>query len=387
MPHTRQPAARPDAFASLGRVVGNRTLRQALGKVDVVEIVNRGTEDLYNSHSHLAPADSGVEAEISFGERSPLREATPPMVQAKLTVGQSGDEYEREADHVAELVTRISAPIKPQGLAAPRPPSKRVGEPRIQRLCASCNEGNGNGCACAQRKAEPAVSAPAPLPTTTDASAILYGGGKPLSAQDRNFFEPRFGADFSRVRIHSDEPAAELARTFQAQALTVGGHIVFGAGRYAPTSTEGRKLLAHELTHVVQQSGSYGRAPSVQLKGRGPGSCGFLDEAAATVLGTAAHVQIQRVLVTRGFEGRATDSARGEDFELRLAEVPARRRGVRIRRRHAARPDSRSQRDQAVLARELDRSSRSNTLPVARTAIATAPLSHGPVRNAYARCR
>ncbi|WP_052890467.1 eCIS core domain-containing protein [Thermogemmatispora carboxidivorans] len=80
------------------------------------------------------------------------------------------------------------------------------------------------------------------------------GAGESLDAATRAFMEPRFGHDFSRVRIHADEQAAQTARTLNARAYTVGQEIFFGQGEYAPRSAEGRWLLAHELTHVVQQS-------------------------------------------------------------------------------------------------------------------------------------
>jgi hypothetical protein len=83
----------------------------------------------------------------------------------------------------------------------------------------------------------------------------VKGAGKPLSASERAFFEPRFGADFSNVRVHSDARAAHVARSVNARAFTLGRDVVFGAGQYSPGTSSGRKLLAHELTHVVQQNG------------------------------------------------------------------------------------------------------------------------------------
>jgi len=77
----------------------------------------------------------------------------------------------------------------------------------------------------------------------------LKGGGQPLPESARAYFEPRFGRNFSRVRVHTDAQAAESARAF-----TVGQDVVFGAGQYAQGASEGRRLMAHELTHVVQQS-------------------------------------------------------------------------------------------------------------------------------------
>ena len=78
----------------------------------------------------------------------------------------------------------------------------------------------------------------------------IRGGGRSLAESERAYFEPRFGVDFSQVRLHTDSQAAESARAF-----TVGQDVVFGAGQYAQGRSEGRRLVAHELTHVVQQSG------------------------------------------------------------------------------------------------------------------------------------
>ena len=79
------------------------------------------------------------------------------------------------------------------------------------------------------------------------------GGGAPLPSETRSFMEPRFGADFSNVRVHSDSESAQLSRDINAQAFTQGGDIFMGAGKYNPGTTAGNELLAHELTHVVQQ--------------------------------------------------------------------------------------------------------------------------------------
>lgn len=83
----------------------------------------------------------------------------------------------------------------------------------------------------------------------------LTGRGRPLPQTTRAFFEPRFGADFSQVRIHTDHRAAETAKSMNARAFTLGKNIAFGTVQYAPESNEGRRLLGHELTHVIQQGG------------------------------------------------------------------------------------------------------------------------------------
>src|SRR5256712_6290689 len=79
------------------------------------------------------------------------------------------------------------------------------------------------------------------------------GGGSPLDRDTRGFMESRLGADFSDVRVHTDAKASESARSVQAHAYTVGTDVVFQSGKYAPESDSGKKMLAHELTHVVQQ--------------------------------------------------------------------------------------------------------------------------------------
>ena len=91
---------------------------------------------------------------------------------------------------------------------------------------------------------------------------VLSSPGQPLDAAARTFFEPRFGYDFSKVRVHSDGRAAESARAVGSHAYTMGVHIGFAPGRFAPGTHEGLWLIAHELAHVVQQSHSAGGSPS-----------------------------------------------------------------------------------------------------------------------------
>lgn len=91
----------------------------------------------------------------------------------------------------------------------------------------------------------------------------LHGGGQPLDLATRAFFEPRFGRDLGQVRVHTGSQAAESARALKARAFTIGQNVVFGAGQHTPNTKEGRRLLAHELTHVVQQS-ACGVTPALQ---------------------------------------------------------------------------------------------------------------------------
>jgi len=139
----------------------------------------------------------------------------------------------------------------------------RMPEPVLQRVCAPCAAG-GPPCPKCKDEKELRVqrrAAPSPLEGEGQGEGTVpnnflqgLGSGQPLDQTTRAFFEPRFGADFSPVRVHTDSRAAESAREVNAHAYTVGQDIVFGAGQFAPGTHDGRRLIAHELTHVAQQS-------------------------------------------------------------------------------------------------------------------------------------
>ena len=128
----------------------------------------------------------------------------------------------------------------------------------LQRACA-CGQHSGSGgeCeACRQKRLglqRQAVNPTTPAIAPPIVQDVLRAPGQPLDASTRAFMEPRFGHDFSGVRVHSDAQAAESARAVNALAYTVGPHIAFGTGQYAPGTSAGQKLLAHELTHTIQQ--------------------------------------------------------------------------------------------------------------------------------------
>ncbi|HEX7773115.1 MAG TPA: DUF4157 domain-containing protein [Pyrinomonadaceae bacterium] len=164
-------------------------------------------------------------------------------VQTKLAVSEPQDIYEQEADRVAEQVTGMPA----QALQSTGGDS-----------CPTCDTEEG----LIQRKTE---AAPESLNSGPDGFLNDLGPGQPLDAATMNFFESRFNHDFSTVRLHADAAAAESAQSINALAYTVGRDIVLGPGRYTPGTLEGNKLLAHELTHVVQQSDAGAmRRPMVQ---------------------------------------------------------------------------------------------------------------------------
>ncbi len=153
-------------------------------------------------------------------------------IQAKLVVGQPGDIYEQEADRVAEQVMRMPEPL------VQRQPEEEEKKEKEEIL---------------QTKEVPSQVTEV---TSNIESRIqsLKGGGQPLSEPTRAFFEPRFGQDFSQVRVHAGGNAAWLNRVLGARALTVGKDVFVGAGEYNPHTIEGKKLFAHELTHTIQQN-------------------------------------------------------------------------------------------------------------------------------------
>ncbi len=180
------------------------------------------------------------------------------QLQPKLEVSTPGDQFEREADRVAGQVMRMTDPSPPE--------IHRLDPSPVQRMCAECeDEANDAEKTTVQRKCGPCAAEEeqevqrkedggAPAAATSEVSN-LRGGGQPLAPAVRAFFEPRFGRDLSAVRVHAGAEAASAARSIHALAYTVGTDIVFGSGQYAPSGEEGRQLLAHELTHTIQQRG------------------------------------------------------------------------------------------------------------------------------------
>src|SRR5688500_18241916 len=118
----------------------------------------------------------------------------------------------------------------------------------LQRKCAHCEEEKG----ILQRteKSHEKIMANKGLDNYV---STLDNGGNTLPADVRNFYEPRFGYDFSNVKVHTDSRAAESAQSINALAYTSGNNIVFSNGQYSPKTDSGKKLLGHELTHVIQQ--------------------------------------------------------------------------------------------------------------------------------------
>jgi len=181
-------------------------------------------------------------------------------IQAKLVVGQPGDKYEQEADRVADEVMRMPEPRlqrqaeeeeEEEELIQTKPLAEQI-TPLVQRQVEPEDEEEEEGAIQAKVNRRQAAEVGPDLESRIQA---LRGGGQPLPKSVRAFFEPRFGHGFSQVRVHTTSQAAETARELNARAFTRDRDVVFRAGEYAPETREGKKLLAHELVHVVQQSG------------------------------------------------------------------------------------------------------------------------------------
>lgn len=225
----RRPAVTPrgiPAAAAARPVSVPRALQQWLG--------NRGTQALAAQvvARSAAPGPAGV--------------SSPSPGQ--LSISHPDDASEREAEQVAAAVMRMPEPTPQRSINSPS--IRGTPAPLIQRRCAQCEEEDKG--AKVQRK-EISAEAPHVSPTVSADIRALNGVGSPLPAATRAFFEPRFGADFSQVRVHTDTHAARTASSISAKAFTVGRDIVFGAGQFAPDSAIGQHLLAHELTHTIQQ--------------------------------------------------------------------------------------------------------------------------------------
>jgi Domain of unknown function (DUF4157) len=178
-----------------------------------------------------------------------IQDSKPLLIQPKLSVGAADDPFEHEADAIADRVMRM--------------PDSSF----IQRKCVSCEHEEEEQI---HRKITPFIqkstSQTPPLEagglaseSVTNQINATRGGGNRMPENTLSFMESRFGTDFSGVKIHTDTNAVQMSRELNAQAFTVGSDIYFNEGKYSPDSDSGKHLLAHELTHTVQQGGGIDR--------------------------------------------------------------------------------------------------------------------------------
>ncbi|OEU83691.1 MAG: hypothetical protein BA873_08705 [Desulfobulbaceae bacterium C00003063] len=189
-----------------------------------------------SSQSSRSPLEQILFLQRTIGNQAVQRLIKSRTQQAKIRIGQPGDKYEEEGDRVAEAVMRMPESMLASG-----------GASHIQRACSTCQEEELKRQPIKEEEEElrrqPLEEEEEDLQAKTTSGHIpevqsdieshinsLKGGGQPLSENDRAFFEPRFGCDFSKVRVHTDAQAAEAARAVNARAYTVGQDVMFGAG-------------------------------------------------------------------------------------------------------------------------------------------------------------
>ena len=221
-----------------------------------------------------------------------LLAANPTLAQAKLTVGAANDAYEQEADRVASEVMTMQAPSATGGVqreAAPEEEEMVQGKRDLQRAQEEDELAMKRDPDVVQRAQEEDELAMKRQPEIVQRAAFgeedemaakriqreatdmmgsfdvtgdlenqigsMKGGGNSLDSGDQQFFQDRMGHDFSNVRVHTDSASDAVNRSIGAQAFTNGSDVFMSAGKYNPGSSDSRELLAHELTHVVQQTG------------------------------------------------------------------------------------------------------------------------------------
>jgi len=232
-----------------------------------------------------SPVEQIFHLQRTVGNQAVQRLLKSGTLQAKLKIGQPNDQYEQEADRVADQVMRMPEPgggldsghwslaQRKSGCSGcpeeeeiqTKPLAAQI-TPFVQRQVDEEEEGLDKMKLLQRHETEEeeplqAKQGPnqAPMVSSHIESSVnsLKGGGQPLLESTRTYFEPRFGADFRHVRVHTGSQAAETAKSINAKAFTSGKDVVFGIGQYSPGTSSGKRLLAHELTHVVQQEGEH----------------------------------------------------------------------------------------------------------------------------------
>jgi len=192
-------------------------------------------------------------------------------IQTKLTVGAPDDVYEQEADSVAHQVMTMPADVQRNNLEDEQVAMKRIQRDELddddqklamKRIQRDELDDDDQKLAMKPLQRSSAGAVPDVTDETEGQIESMRGGGQSMPDSARSFFEPRFGQDFGNVSIHTGAQADSLNRQLEARAFTTGSDIFFRSGEYNPESSGGRELLAHELTHVVQQGGSQAQRKS-----------------------------------------------------------------------------------------------------------------------------
>ena len=236
---------------SVARAVGEPVFAQVLTHMESRDGAQEAIKILRQSRTAKKGKAQKKAANQRGGERA-RSSSRPSLFGTEISVGPAEDHFEAEADAVAERVMRASWNESGRGASVLT----------NEREMSISRKPDDEGGVQVSREQQAEIAA-------------LASGGEALPPQARAFFEPRFGHDFSQVRVHANTRAAESARDVDALAYTLGSNIVFGEGRYQPGTQEGDHLLAHELTHVVQQRNSSGGLAGKTMQRKGGTFTGF----------------------------------------------------------------------------------------------------------------
>lgn len=296
---TKDPAIK---LTPLQRAIGNQASLRPAGRYSALAGSGHNSGEAKEIFGESTPAGTthrGISwdfCKVALFPPEPARRVQPSFpppatlirgaIQAKLIVGQTNDPLEQEADGVADRVMSMVGPS----------PSTMGSSPPASHKCAAC-EGNEKVQRLTVKPAGSAEVATSEAPPIVH--EVLHSSGRPLDAATRAFIEPRFGHDFSQVRVHANAGAAESSRALNARAYTVGRDIVFGAGQYRPQDASGQRLLAHELAHVVQQN-----AASVASVQRTP--CRSPAQCAAPIAGAPGQFSVTEDAAQAALKAAAT---------------------------------------------------------------------------------
>ncbi|MCK9621371.1 MAG: DUF4157 domain-containing protein [Methylobacter sp.] len=255
-------------------------------------------------------------------------------IQAKLAISRPGDPDEEEADRVAEQVMRMAEPGESPSIGVFvgakvvkrcaaceaeeekwRTSAQAEGSVRVRRKCAECEaedkkreEEHPNETKKERLQRKP-MNDPSMVNELPHVTSVARSGGQPLDAGTRAFMESRFGFDFSQVRVHTDSSSAEAAGSVNARAYTLGSDVVFASGQYSPATDSGRRLLAHELTHVVQQDSGTAR---VGVSQSSTGSLRVLARAPSTPPAGGAGASARKTYSSPTVKTLLADTPRGD---------------------------------------------------------------------------
>jgi uncharacterized protein DUF4157/putative RNase toxin 15 of polymorphic toxin system len=251
--------------------------RGALGKAQLLRAIQNGFGNAYAQEvlrEYRDPSDGKQQGRAGAGDAAAGKEPLPRLDIARMSTGPAlaaaglrvsspEDPAEREAADTARTIVRMEAPTAPGiNRAVDAAPATRSA-PLARFAQAQPRLG------ASMRAPEIQRQSAGPATTGSNVASEIRGshsGGAPLPPSVRGFMEPRFRANFGNVRVHTGEKAAHLNRQVSAQAFTVGNQIFFGKDRFRPETSDGKELIAHELTHTIQQGAAAQSAPPVQRR-------------------------------------------------------------------------------------------------------------------------